>query len=187
MNVFLGPFVEKMNSLSTKGVECIINGTKMLIKIFTLVCYVDSVAHAPVNGFVQFNGSYGCNQCLHLGESGKSNPNNKRSGNIKYPLLNTVSKERNVEDTLKHMEKASTSKKPVFGVKGPTHLINLFYFNIIFGVTANSMHRFTSVSKQFATTWFDNGKKSGLFSKQIIPKIDKPLNGLKAPFKVYLF
>ena len=118
MNVFFGPFVEKINSLSTKGVECMINGTKILIKIFALVCCVDSVALVPVNGFVQFNGSYGCNQCLHPGEFVKSNPKNKRSGNIKYPLLNTVPKERNVKDTLKHMEEASTSKKPVFGVKG---------------------------------------------------------------------
>ena len=184
MNVFLCPFVEKMYSLSSTGVQCLINGIELSIKIFALICCVDSVARAPVQGFVQFNGSYGCNQCLHPGVSVKSNPKNKRSGNIKYPLLNTMPKERNVKDTLKHMEEAATSKKSVFGVKGPSQLINLMYFNIIFGVVGDSMHCFTGVSKQFATTWFGNAKKSGLFSKRMISEIDTLLRSLKAPHQI---
>ena len=106
MNVFLCPFVEKMHALSTKGVQCILNGVEICIKIFALICCVDSVARTPVLGFVQFNGRYGCHQYLHPGESVKSDPHNKLSGNMKYPLQNTVPKERNVQDTFKHMRVA---------------------------------------------------------------------------------
>ena len=68
MDLFLTPFVENMNQLATTGIECYINNIKRQIKIFPLVCCVDSVARAPVQGFVQFNGRYGCGQCLHPGE-----------------------------------------------------------------------------------------------------------------------
>lgn len=61
----LGPFVDRMNNLATKGVQCSINGEPINIKLYTQVCCVDSVARAPLQGFVQFNGCYGCNQCLH--------------------------------------------------------------------------------------------------------------------------
>ena len=68
MIVFLGPFVDKMNALATKGVQCKINDDEINVKVFTKVCCVDSVARTPVQGFSQFNESYGCNQCLHPGE-----------------------------------------------------------------------------------------------------------------------
>lgn len=67
MNVFLEPYVDKMDELSTNGIECNINDLKKNIKIFNLICCVDSVARAPVQCFMQFNGKYGCSLCLHPG------------------------------------------------------------------------------------------------------------------------
>lgn len=64
MNVFFKPYVDEMRELSTKGVECVINGVERVINIFNLICCVDSVARAPVQGFTQFNGRYGCSLCL---------------------------------------------------------------------------------------------------------------------------
>ena len=69
MNSFLGPFVDTMNTLSTNGVPCTIDDSQVFIKIFALICWVNSVASAPVQGFTQFNGFYGCFQCLHPGET----------------------------------------------------------------------------------------------------------------------
>ena len=117
MNAFLGSFVETMDILSKKGVACVIDGLKMSIMINASVCCVDSVVRAPVQGFTQFKGSYGCNQCLRPGESVLTNKNNPRSGNIKYPLLKTMQKERNAADTIQHMIKASSSKKNFSGSK----------------------------------------------------------------------
>ncbi|XP_043472842.1 uncharacterized protein LOC122505365 [Leptopilina heterotoma] len=184
MQVFLDPFVETMNKLSTEGVSCKINGNNRNIKIFPLVCCVDTVARAPMLGFVQFNGKYGCHLCLHPGESVKCNPNNPRSGNMKYPLLKKVPKNRTVKETEKHMKSAVEKKTPIFGVKAYSHLINLLGFNFIYGVVVDSMHCCSGIAKQFATTWFGNAKKSGIFSKSKIEDIDKTLNNFKVPHQI---
>ena len=167
-----------------KGIPCNINGSSIWIKIFCLVCCVDSVARAPVQGFVQFNGSYGCNQCLHPGEWVQNKPTSARSGNIKYPLLNKVPKDRNAGDTLKHMKKAAKLKIPVFGVKNPSHLINLINFDIIFGCVPDSLHCITGIAKLFATIWFGNKQKAGLIPKKMIHEIDVLLKNMKVPHAI---
>ena len=186
MNVFLGPFVDQMNTLATKGVQCKINNKEVNVKVFTKVCCVDSVARAPVQGFSQFNGSYGCNQCLHPGEwvQNKKKPNNRGSENIEYPLQNKVPKNRNMEDTIEHMRLASNLNKPVFGVKNLSQLINLISFTFLSGCVSDSMHLLSGVAKQFATMLFGNKKKGGLFSKSMIPKIDNALINIKAPHQI---
>ena len=55
MRIFLNSFVENMNDLSMKGIQCSINGIEKNIKVFPLVFHVDSVARAPMQNFVQFN------------------------------------------------------------------------------------------------------------------------------------
>lgn len=175
MQVFLDPFVENINKLSTEGVQCKINGADISIKIFPLVCCVDSVARAPMLGFVQFNGKFGCHQCLHPGESVKSNPNNPRSKNIKYPLQKGVPKNRTVKQTVKFMKRAAKKRTSVFGVKGFSPLINVIKFLFIHGVVVDSMHCCSGIAKQFATKWFGNAKKSGLLSKTKIKEIDNSL------------
>ncbi|XP_043461949.1 uncharacterized protein LOC122498329 [Leptopilina heterotoma] len=186
MNVFLGPFVDRMNNLATKGVQCSINGEPINIKLYTQVCCVDSVARAPVQGFVQFNGCYGCNQCLHPGEwvRNKNRSAKSISGNIKYPIQSKVAESRNNEDTVKHMELACKRGKAVFGVKNASQLINLIKFDFISGCIPESMHLISGIAKQFATMWFGNKKKSGLFSKKLIPDIDSDLCNIKAPNQI---
>lgn len=184
MNTFLGPFVEKMNILSTEGVSCQVHDSTIQIKIFTLICCVDSVARAPMMGFTLFNGKCACPKCLHPGESVKSNPNNPRSGNMKYPLQSEVPKDRNMKCTIQHMKSAAKFNKTVFGIKGPSHLINLVNFDIIKGVVPDSLHCCTGVAKQFATKWFGNKKKAGLFSKSFVPEIDTCLKNLKVPNQI---
>lgn len=184
MNVFLKPFVEYMNDLSKKGVDCIIEGKNLCIKIFTLICCVDAVARAPVQGFSQFNGSYGCGQCLHPGEWVRNNSNNPRSGNIKYPLLDTVPKGRNVKETIKHMKQATELRKPVFGVKRPSELINLLHYDFIHGCVVDSLHCGSGIAKQFATMWFGNNQKAGILPRATIKNVDTLMNRIKAPHQV---
>ncbi|XP_051156773.1 uncharacterized protein LOC127278885 [Leptopilina boulardi] len=183
MNVFLKPFVQKMKVLSTAGVKCKVGVEEMNIKIFAQVCCCDSVARAPVMGFVQFNGCYGCHQCLHPGEW-VLNSRKKRSGIIKYVLTKEKPKSRNNDDTIKHMQSACQSGKSVFGVKQPSQLINLIDFNFIYGCIFDSMHCISGIAKQFATIWFGNKEKGGLFSKTFIPTIDNALNSIKVPNQI---
>ena len=72
--IFLESCVDQMNKLSSKDIQCIVDGVEKCIKVFTLICCVDSVARAPVQGFTQFHGTYGCDQCLHPGEWNRNHP-----------------------------------------------------------------------------------------------------------------
>lgn len=58
MNAFLSPLIDMINSLSSTPFEVIINGEKRNIKLYVLICCVDSIARAPIQGIHQFNGNY---------------------------------------------------------------------------------------------------------------------------------
>lgn len=186
MNVFLGPYVDKMNILSKEGINCRIKDKDLNVKVFTLIGCLDSIARAPVMGFVQFNGCYGCPQCLHPGEWVRNKKDNPRSGTIKYTLQNKVPESRNLKDTKEHMKKVveSKDKKPVYGVKNPSNLINLIGFHLISGCVVDSMHCVSGVAKQFATMLFDNKTKSGLLSRNLIPNIYEILSSIKVPQQI---
>ena len=68
MSVFQNAFVDEINDLSKSGIPCTILGEERLVIPYALCCCVDTVARAPMQGIVQFNGKYGCNWCLHPGE-----------------------------------------------------------------------------------------------------------------------
>ena len=59
MTYFLDPFVKYMNSLSANGIDCNINGNIKNIHPYVVCCCVDSVARAPMQGLIQFNGFFG--------------------------------------------------------------------------------------------------------------------------------
>ncbi|XP_028047726.1 uncharacterized protein LOC114254809 [Monomorium pharaonis] len=61
MNIFLKPYIVNMNKLLNDGVRCTITNEVRIIKVFTICCCVDSVARAPMQGMVQYNGYFGCN------------------------------------------------------------------------------------------------------------------------------
>ena len=183
MNVFLAPFVEHMNQLSTTGIECNINGIRRCIRLFPLVCCVDSVARAPVQGFVQFNGKNGCGLCLHPGMWVQNSSKSRSGGCMKYPLLNTVVKNRSMADTILHAEEG-TPQNPVFGVKSRSPLIDLMKFDLIRGCVPDSMHACTGVAKQIAKSLFGTKEKVGILSRRLIPTIDNFLANIKCPHQV---
>ena len=130
MNIFLRPFVEYMNELSTIGIKCIINNEQRDIKIFTLCCCVNSVARASMQGIHQFNGHYGCSWCLHPGLYVRYTT---KGGNMKYILLDDKVSMRTERDTISHMQQSLTSRNHVYGVKNPTVLLLLNKFNVVSG------------------------------------------------------
>ncbi|XP_051155482.1 uncharacterized protein LOC127291262 [Leptopilina boulardi] len=183
MNIFLKPFVEDMNKLSTEGLKCNINTEGYLTKIFCLICCVDSIARAPLQGLMQFNGYYGCNWCLHPGKwvAKESKPN---SGSHKYPLFDTTAANRNEKDSKKHMIEGS-EEKPCFGFKNVSRLINLNSFNIIDGFVPDYMHIISGIGKQFANLWFGTNKVSSSFvNEKTVDDINGILKSIKAPHQV---
>lgn len=183
MSVFLQPFVDDMNKFSETGIKCQLNNVERIIKIFCLVSCVDSVARAPMQGLIQFNGKYGCNWCLHPGQwvASKCKPD---SGSYKYLLLDSVVKKRNEIESFSHMEKG-TEKDPCFGFKRASPLINLNKFNIIFGFVPDYMHIIESLGKQFTNIWFGSNKQMASFiGKLDIDEINSFLQSIKAPHQL---
>lgn len=154
-----------MNKLSAEGFKCKIDNEEINIKVYTCACCVDSVARAPMQGFILFNGSNGCPWCLHPGKW-VWNYAKKNFGSHKYPLSDKEIKFRNVKNTLKHMYKG-TPLNPCFGLKGLTPLINLNGFNIIEGFVPDPVHILSGIGKQFAKIWFGEKNK---FSELILKK-----------------
>ena len=179
MTYFLSPFVESLNEYSTNGIACIVNGETKYLKLYSICCCVDSVARAPMQGFVQFNGYYGCNWCLH---PGKSVMHNKKAV-VKYPLLYENPPRRTQECTLEHVRQAIASNlRSVFGVKKVSPLLSLNGFDIIDGFVPDFMHCIAlGVAKQFADYWFNSTNQPYSISKENRRRIDRHIKSFKVP------
>lgn len=172
-----------MNKLSEEGLSCKIKDEEMNLKVYALLASADSVARAPMQGLIQFNGEYGCNWCLHHG-IWVQNPKNPKYGSHKYPLLETPVAERNMADTTEHIA-AGTEKKPCFGFKNPSQLINLNKFDIIEGFDCEYMHIVSGIGKQFSNIWFGNTTTSSRFlSKDEVEKINTSMLNVKVPNQI---
>lgn len=133
MAAFLDPLTTFLNKLSQDGIPCEIKNAEVNIKLYVIMVCVDSVARAPMQGFKQFNGNYGCNQCYHPGQY--------FAGCIRYPVLKSQVKQRTMVDTIEHITTlVNESKKDHYGSKDVTPLINLSSLDIIVGFVPDYMH-----------------------------------------------
>lgn len=60
-SIFFKPFVDNVNKLSTKGIDCQFSDGMKTIRLYVICCCVNSVARAPMRGLIFFNGYFGCN------------------------------------------------------------------------------------------------------------------------------
>lgn len=132
MHVFLKPFVDQAKVLATKGVSWKKDERVVISKVVGLCCCVDSKARPAMQNCTQFNGYFGCGFCLH--------PGTLVNRQVKYPISESDYPDRDAESMLKDMEKALNLKKNVRGVKGPSHLINMPFFDIVWGFAPDYMH-----------------------------------------------
>ncbi|XP_018404143.1 PREDICTED: uncharacterized protein LOC108780824 [Cyphomyrmex costatus] len=135
MNIFLKPFVEQANRLSTDGLTWQLDEhTQITSRAFPTICCTDSVAQCAVLNMKQFNGYYGCTFCEH--------PTEAVDGRRKYVISESVPEHRSDESIRIAMVEAHNRNngKDVKGVRGPSVLMNLFYFNLIDGMIPDYMH-----------------------------------------------
>lgn len=112
----------------------------MKSKIIALCCCVDSVCRCALLNMKQFNGIFGCTFCYH--------PTVNVEGTRKYPIDENVPPLRTHDDIVRDMiqtrsvnsETGQVETQEVSGVKGPSILLNLAYFNLSDGMTPDSMH-----------------------------------------------
>ena len=181
MNIFLKPFIQNINKLSNVGVRCKINNEEKNIHIYAICCCVDTIARAPMQGLMQFNGYFGCNWCLHPGKL----VGHGRKIAVKYPLLYELPPRRSEEMSLFHIREALDSNTVVNGFKKATPLLNLKCFNIIDGFVPDAMHCIAlGVVKQFLNLWFSSSNEPYSISNANATQIDKYLTSLKAPTQI---
>ncbi|KAJ8039117.1 hypothetical protein HOLleu_16736 [Holothuria leucospilota] len=130
----------------------------------------------PCKNTVQFNGYYGCSLCYH--------PGKVHSGVIKYPIDVAEYSERNEEEMLADMLTATEEARSVRGVKGPTPLVNIPHFPVVWGFPPDFMHCcLLGVTRQLAELWFGSSSGEAFYigSPTKIGLIDRRLVSIKPP------
>lgn len=182
VNSFLKPYTEECQRLSTEGF--LISPEKSdseHCKVVTAVIMCDSVARPILQNMTQFNGKHGCGCCLHPGEQ-----IHKGNGTVRvYPFYPGVEKRDHIS-TVESARVALTSKQTVKGVKGPTCLMNIPYFDVISGMPPDHMHNVhLGVVRQMAGLWLDsqNHEKDYYIGGQL-SELDQRLMAIKPPCNV---
>uniref|UniRef100_A0ABD2WBX3 Transposase domain-containing protein n=1 Tax=Trichogramma kaykai TaxID=54128 RepID=A0ABD2WBX3_9HYME len=180
MNIMLRIFVEKINKLSDEdgGLNLTLKGKVKNIKVYAICCCVDTVARAPMQGTIQFNGYYGCNWCLHRGKR----VFHKKGYTVKYPLAEDVVPDRTVHNTLEFAEQAVNTGRVVFGVKSASPLLLLNNFNIIDGFVPDFMHVLPlGIVRQITEYWINSKNKDYTLSVEQKNRVDIYLGSIKVP------
>lgn len=117
----------------------------------TLLSPIDSVARPVVQYISQYNGKFGCSLCFNKGERMRVGKGHARV------FCGGIGIKRSKKKHEKHVEKAITEKRRVFGVKGFSLTMFIPLFNIIYSFPPEYMHCvLLGVCKTFATMWFDS-------------------------------
>lgn len=134
MNTYLSELVDQITALREKGIRVgnATEGQTVYVPII-LCCSVDSVARPILQNRLQFNGYFGCSYCYQQGRFHSA---------MRYPFeaedaeLRTPSSHAQDEQEMA----ASSSLIRARGVKGPSVLMTLPHFNMVWGFPLDSMH-----------------------------------------------
>ncbi|KAJ1520379.1 hypothetical protein ONE63_003514 [Megalurothrips usitatus] len=139
LSVFLQPFVEQANKLSTTGVKWFHMGTEVISKVIPLVAVADSVARCNLLNMQSFSAKFGCTFCLH--ESVHT------ARGQRFTITNQCFEDRTQESLDEDINNAflvcshpDPLKRHSRGVKGPTPLLLLKCFDVTSCVVVDYMH-----------------------------------------------
>lgn len=178
MDIYLKPFVEQMSRLANEGIECTINGTERLLRVYVICCCADSQARAPMQGIKQYNGYYGCSWCMHPG----LNITQGRGHSVKYVNFDEPVAQRSEGSMVIHAQEALDLSKPVKGVKKLTVLADLPKFNIVNGFFPDILHcNNLGNAERFLKYWIDTSGFPYSLNKDEISKINTYLSQIKLP------
>ncbi|XP_037503341.2 uncharacterized protein LOC119378205 [Rhipicephalus sanguineus] len=146
MTLVLEAFAKQMDSLADSGIEWTCDGETFHSKVYCFTAVADAPARALMQNTVQYNGYFGCGWCLHPGKC--------IEGTVKYPVSAEAPPDRTKEGMTEDMDEANGTGVNVRGVKGPSPLINLVGFDIVWGFTPDYMHGvLLGVTRQFMELW----------------------------------
>jgi len=180
MSVFLEPFVDECIELAENGFGWICPETAVRItgKARVIVGVCDSVARPLMQNFKQFNGRHGCGFCFDTGESVE-----KGNGRTTVYPFNEDMTLRTKENTHALVMEAVETKAPCIGVKGPSVLSLLPYFDLIHGFVPDYMHCIClGVVRQLASLWFDSkNHNEPFYIGPVLSRVDSRLLSIKPP------
>lgn len=156
MSTFLKPFIDELNSINDRGgIEIMTDQGLRKVTIFLLHFTMDSVAKAAVQNQKQFNGRHGCPYCLHEGDIVMGNQ-------IRYCIHEGAQPpERNNNQSRTAMQRAYDTNSTVLGYFGPSPLIALEYFDVVWQMVLDYMHNLDlGVTKKIFDLWLNTKNHS---------------------------
>ncbi|EFN72294.1 hypothetical protein EAG_11530, partial [Camponotus floridanus] len=177
-NVFLQPFVEEANYLSSIGVKWKADNVHTVRSRFIPTCHcVDSKERWKLLNMTQYNGYFGCTFCDILGVSINSG--------IRYPILPNpemnVPQLRTNESILQNMIAAYHIGTPVKGVKGPAALMNLHHYGLLSGSAVDDLHAIHEDNAQHHTELLLKPGIGALSAEEKIRIINARMRTIKTP------
>ncbi|XP_033114024.1 uncharacterized protein LOC117114465 [Anneissia japonica] len=175
MSLFLKPFVNEARKLAVEGVRWKREEEMVTSKLFGICCCVDSVARAPMKNKIQYNGYFGCEFCYHPGKC--------VNRTVKYPVDVCEYTDRKNDEMLQDMQTALEEARLVRGIKGPSPLINLPQFEIVWGFVPDYMHCVAlGVVKHLVEHWLESPDEEWYIgTPNKIQILDQRLRGIKPP------
>ncbi|XP_064459796.1 uncharacterized protein LOC135370047 [Ornithodoros turicata] len=173
MNSFLKPFAQTMNRLSSEGIAWTTQtGENKTCRVYPGPCTVDTVARCMVMNMNQFNGAHSCAWCEHSGEVVDKGRGHTRV----YVMQRPAARLRTHERFVKHAKQAQERGVHRLGVKGPSVLFFMTFFNFCSSFVVDYMH---AVCNGFAraTTflWFSHKKRSAYNIGSYMSQVDEQL------------
>lgn len=142
--VFLQSFVKEVNKLSSEDFSWIYEGKEAVSKVIPLCAVTDSVARWQLLNMQSFHAFCGCTFCclITYEKQEKTGPRSRC-----FNVLSERADERTIKSTYQDAKKAyerrdepRIHKRHYKGVKGPSVLMNLLYFYLIWGFVVDYMH-----------------------------------------------
>lgn len=177
MDVFLKPFVDEMNHLSSNGFSWTsTDGTRKHTRVFPGPCVVDTVARCEVMGMTQYNGAHGCAWCKQEGKVVKKGKGSTRV----YPVESVKDKMRTDASMRQYASEAEHEGEPVMGMTRSTVIFFLAFFKFPAGFAVDYMHAVCSgFVRATARMWFRHKRAFPYSLGLSIPTVDARLNRLR--------
>jgi hypothetical protein len=183
MNSYLKPICDSLEDLYSNGIDvsCGHCNEGFNTKVVLLCGTCDLPAKCSVLNMTQFNGEFGCSNCMQPGEVVTAGRGHTRV----FPINeNDVAGPcRSQEEMIMHSGQALVSGKPVKGVKGPSWFSTLKCHDIVRGTGIDYMHGvLLGVVRRLLHLWFDSSFSKQPFSiSKRVGDIDKRLLNIKPP------
>lgn len=170
-----------MNSLYREGINMVLNGNKINVKVKVVCGVFDLPAKAGILNMNYYNGT---NACITCEEPGLTVPQGNGSARS-YPYRNGQHTLRKHEDVLDCMHSA-THKKKIKGFKGVSGLISIESFDLVDGIVPDYMHAvLLGVTNTLMCKWFSpTESRKDYFVGKHLNEISLRLQNIQPPTSI---